>query len=176
MKLYTFRYTTGEYTTIQRMSILNRELFSYHIKQAYEVLSNQKEDTNLKELYCQNDKFKYHCNKCFELNNLKPEFLSDDQFIVLLFGNKEYPHGYLNHINFNLAQTLDNARPTESQTYGAILGSLWKSLNDLKLAINICETMPLDLLQDMFHELQPQEKKFVHLAKEAMQKYIKGQK
>ena len=175
MKLYTFRYTNGEYVTIQRMSILNREYFSYHIKAAYQVLSNQKDDTNLKDLYCKNDEFRYHCNQCLELNNLNPKLLSDDQFIVLLFGNKEYPQGYLNHINFNLAQTLDNTRPADSQTYGSILGNLWKSLNDLSLAIEICDTIPIDVLEDMFYELQPQEKKFINQAKEAMKKYIKRQ-
>lgn len=157
------------------MSILNREYYSYHIKAAYQVLATQKEDVKLKDLYCQNDEFKYHCNTCFELNNLNPKLLSDDQFIVLLFGSKEYPQGYLNHINFNLAESLDNTRPAESQTYGSILGNLWKSLNDLRLAVEICNTIPIDVLEDMFNELQPQEKKFVNLAKQAMKKYTKRQ-
>ena len=171
MKLYTFRYTNGEYVTIQRMSILNREYFSYHIKEAYQVLSNQDPDTNLKDLYFRNDEFKYHCDKCLELNNLNPKLLSDDQFIVLLFGNKEYPQGYLNHINFDLSKMLDNTRPSKSQTYGSILGNLWKSLSDLRLSLEICKTIPIDVLEDMFYELQPEEKKFVNQAKEAMKKY-----
>lgn len=175
MKLYTLRYTNGEYATIQRMSILNREYFSYHIKEAYQVLSNQDDNTNLRNLYCQNDEFKYHCDECFKLNSLNPKLLSDDQFIALLFGNKEYPQGYLNHINFNLSEMLDNTRPAKSQTYGSILGNLWKSLNDLNLALEVCETIPIDVLEDMFYELQPQEKKFINQAKEAMKKYTERQ-
>ncbi len=172
MKLYTIRYNNGLYHTIQRMSIKGRMQFSYHLKEAYQVLS-ENPDSTIGDLYCQNDCFSYHCDKCLGLNNIDPTLISDVQFVSFLFGSDEYPYGFLNSINFNLAQTVDNAKPSKSETYGSIIGRLWKSLGDLNLALKVAETIPVDVLEEAMYELKPTEAKFVDKAKEAMSK-IRG--
>ena len=169
MQLYTIRYNNGLYQTIQRMSIKGRTKFSYHLKEAYQILS-ENPDAAIDNLYCQDDRFCYHCNECLRLNNIDPDLISDVQFKGFLFGSKEYPLGFLNSINFDLSQTVENAKPAKSETYGSIVGKLWKSLGDLNLALKLADTIPVDVLEDAMYELKPQEAKFVDKAKEAMRK------
>lgn len=169
MKLYTIRYTTGLYHTIQRMSIKGRMLFSYHLKEAYQLLKDN-DEIAISDLYCKNDCFTYHCDKCLSLNNIDPSIISDVQFTSFLFGSKKYPYGFLNHINFTLPQAIDNAKPPKAETYGSIIGRLWKSLGDLNLALKMAESLPVDVLEEAMYELMPQEAKFVDKAKEAISK------
>ena len=169
MKLYTIRYNNGLHHTIQRMSIKGRTEFRYHLKEAYQILS-ENPDAAIDNLYCQDDRFSYHCNECLKLNNIDPDLISDVQFKGFLFGSKEYPFGFLNSINFDLSQTVENAKPAKSETYGSIIGKLWKSLGDLNLALKLAETIPVDVLEEAMYELKPQEAKFVDKAKEAMRK------
>lgn len=170
MKLYTIRYNNGTYHTIQRMSIIGRTHFTYHLKEAYQILKDSPPDSNIGDIYCEDDCFRYHCDQCLSLNGIDPGLVSDVQFVSLLFGCEEYPHGFLNTINFNLSQTLNNAKPSKSETYGSIIGRLWKSFGDLNLAIKVAEKIPVDVLEDAMYELKPQEDKFVDKAKEAMSK------
>jgi hypothetical protein len=175
MKLYTLRYTNGTYHTIQRMPIKGRMVFSYHLKEAYQILSKYPE-SDISSLYCENDKFSYHCDECLKINNINPELISDTQFITFLFGSKEYPYGLINSINFNLSQSLDNARPAKAETYGSIIGKLWRSLGDLSLALKLAETLPVDVLEEAMYELKPAEDKYIDKARELMNKIRGGQK
>lgn len=153
------RLINGTWLTLQRMSIFARLEFAHHLKNAYAELTATPE-AQIRELYVRNDKFKYHCDRCLELNHIPADLISDDQFIALLFGSTSHPLGVLNQFNFDLTESSSNAKAPGTETKGSILGKLYRATGDVLVALHLANELPVDVLEGMFGELQPQEEKY----------------
>ena len=161
------RLVTGKWLTLQRMAIFPRMEFAHHLKQAYRVLSDNKEQ-QIRELYAKNDEFRHHCDSCLRLHNIPPNELSDDQFIAFLFGSKSHPFGVLNQFNFDISDSTLNAKSPDVETKGSILGKLFRATGDVLVALKMAQEMPVDVLEGMFAELKPEEEKYKDLARNAI--------
>jgi len=162
------RLTNGKWLTLQRMSVFTRLDFAHHLKQAYAILSNDPH-RHIRDAYLKDDRFRHHCDQCLQLHNIPPDLISDDQFIALLFGSESHPLGVLNQFNFDLADSTANAKAPQRETKGSILGKLFRATGDVLVALKMANELPVDVLEDMFTELKPQEEKYKEQARHAIQ-------
>lgn len=161
------RLTNGTWLTLQRMSVFTRLDFAHHLKQAYELLTRDPSQS-IRDLYVKDDEFRHHCDQCLELHSIPPKQVSDDQLIALLFGSSSHPLGVLNQFNFDLTESTSNAKAPQRETKGSILGKLFRATGDVVVALKMATELPVDVLEDMFSELKPEEEKYKELARGAI--------
>lgn len=159
--------TNGRWLTLQRLTVFARLDFSYHIKAAYEILAKDKQQ-DIREFYIRNSEFRHHCDVALELHHIPPDQISDDQFIALLFSSPKFPFGVLNQFNFDITEATNNAKAPGRETKGSLLGKLFKATGDVSIALKMAQELPVDVLEDLFEEMKPQDTKNKERARDAI--------
>lgn len=162
--------TTGRWLTLQRLSVFSRLDFSHHIKRAYELLG-QDNNQDIREFYVRNSEFRHHCDTALSLHHVPPDQISDDQFITLLFSSPKFPFGILNQFNFDITEATQNAKAPARETKGSLLGKLFKATGDVQVALKLAQDIPVDVLEGLFEEMEPQDQKSKRKAKNVLQRF-----
>lgn len=85
-----FQAVDGQYRLFYGCSLVGVLEFEERIKQIHSHLTDVSTEATIQELYCSSSRFRFLCDRCLELNGIKPEWVNFDMLTQLLFGTEQH--------------------------------------------------------------------------------------
>jgi len=143
------------------------------VQQLYDYVKDKPPDTEVPDLYAEDDFFKFLCDECLRLCRIKSDWVSASMLTTLLFASEQFPFGALVEFNFGYLKASAKAGNKQITTTGQMLGKLWSSSRDLNIALTLLRRLPADMVEQALEELRPQEQKWQDKARRDMEEYAR---